>query len=73
MLDNEAFQRENLGQSYAALGCSEGDPRSALLKEGVRLLPHQVVGVNWMAEMEDGLAGGGLLADDCGTGKVSSS
>ena len=35
-------------------------------REGIRLLPHQVVGRKWMAERETGKRLGGILADDMG-------
>ncbi|KAF8266996.1 P-loop containing nucleoside triphosphate hydrolase protein [Lactarius quietus] len=39
-------------------------------REGIRLLPHQVVGRTWMAEWESGKKHGGILADDMGLGKT---
>ncbi|OCH84032.1 hypothetical protein OBBRIDRAFT_799429 [Obba rivulosa] len=38
--------------------------------EGVRLLPHQVIGRKWMADRESGKKAGGILADDMGLGKT---
>ncbi|KAI0039548.1 hypothetical protein FA95DRAFT_1684246 [Auriscalpium vulgare] len=38
--------------------------------EGIKLLPHQVVGRKWMAERESGKKLGGILADDMGLGKT---
>lgn len=35
-------------------------------KEGIVLLPHQVIGRKWMAERESGKRAGGILADDMG-------
>jgi hypothetical protein len=35
-------------------------------REGIVLLPHQVVGRKWMAERESGKRTGGILADDMG-------
>jgi SNF2 family DNA or RNA helicase len=40
------------------------------LRTTTQLHPHQIVAVNWMAEKKSSLEQGGLLADDCGTGKV---
>jgi SNF2 family DNA or RNA helicase len=39
-------------------------------REGIRLLPHQVVGRAWMTERESGKKSGGILADDMGLGKT---
>jgi hypothetical protein len=35
-------------------------------RDGVELLPHQVLGRVWMKEREDGKKFGGILADDMG-------
>ena len=69
-MDNQLFQREDYDEACATL---EIDPKMRtmpLLRPGVRLHPHQIVGAHWMLQMEEGLAHGGLLPDDCGTGKV---
>ncbi|KAH9968098.1 SNF2 family N-terminal domain-containing protein [Russula dissimulans] len=39
-------------------------------REGIRLLPHQVAGRNWLTERESGKKTGGILADDMGLGKT---
>ncbi|PFH51167.1 hypothetical protein AMATHDRAFT_85310 [Amanita thiersii Skay4041] len=39
-------------------------------KEGIELLPHQVLGRIWMRERETGKKMGGILADDMGLGKT---
>jgi hypothetical protein len=41
-----------------------------LLHKPMQLQPHLIIALNWMAEKENSLAKGGLLAGDCGTGKV---
>ena len=35
-------------------------------RDGILLLPHQIVGRKWMAERETGKRTGGILADDMG-------
>lgn len=35
-------------------------------QEGIKLLPHQVIGRKWMTERESGKKAGGILADDMG-------
>ncbi|KIM92388.1 hypothetical protein PILCRDRAFT_810445 [Piloderma croceum F 1598] len=39
-------------------------------KDGITLLPHQVLGRVWMKERETGKKAGGILADDMGLGKT---
>ncbi|KAI0088296.1 SNF2 family N-terminal domain-containing protein [Irpex rosettiformis] len=39
-------------------------------RDGIMLLPHQIVGRKWMAERESGKRTGGILADDMGLGKT---
>lgn len=36
----------------------------------VRLMPHQIIGVQWMVSMERGKHHGGILADSMGLGKT---
>jgi hypothetical protein len=71
MLNHEDFQREDVLPAYDELGIHPDQPEKTLplMKDAV-LQKHQVVGVQWMLQMENGLAKGGLLADDCGTGKT---
>ncbi|THH01396.1 hypothetical protein EW145_g6925 [Phellinidium pouzarii] len=39
-------------------------------QDGIKLLPHQVLGRVWMADRETGKKSGGILADDMGLGKT---
>ncbi|KAF7799491.1 hypothetical protein EIP86_010726 [Pleurotus ostreatoroseus] len=39
-------------------------------REGIKLMPHQVVARKWMKERETGKRNGGILADDMGLGKT---
>lgn len=47
-------------------GDMDGVNLDAAMPEGLlcKLLPHQVVGVNWMRSREEGKKKGGILADD---------
>jgi hypothetical protein len=73
LLDNEKFQRDYLDESYIILGLKQelGGAGMPLVRPGFKFHPHQIVGIRWMVDMEESLAQGGLLADECGTGKVS--
>ena len=44
--------------------------QKALKESGIKLLPHQVVGVKWLLERERSVIKGGILADDMGLGKT---
>jgi hypothetical protein len=37
----------------------------------ITLLPHQVIGLAWMLDKEQGADKGGIMADEMGLGKVS--
>lgn len=69
-MDNESFQRDNLDESFENLGVDPATRDFPFIKPGFQFMDHQIIGINWMFEQERSLAGGGLLADDCGTGKV---
>ena len=69
-MDNQEFLRENLEESMTALGSTMENRTFKPLHKPTQLQPHQIIAVNWMTEKENSLAKGGLLADDCGTGKV---
>jgi len=67
-MDNQEYQKENVERSIAALGITMESRTFKLLHKPMLLQPHQIIAVNWMAEEENSLAKGGLLADDRGTG-----
>jgi len=69
-MDNREFQRENLEESMAALDITMEIRTFKPLYKPTQLQRHQIIEVNWIAEKEDSLVKRGLLADDCGTGKV---
>jgi len=69
-MDNQEFQREILKESMAALGITMEIKNFKPLHKPTQFQPHQMIAVNWMAEKENSLAKGGLLADDCSTGKI---
>src|SRR5207249_8769399 len=62
-------ERDDLEASLDMLGL-EGENRYLKYMPRVKLLDHQVIAAAWMCRMEDGLPGGGLLADECGIGKT---
>jgi len=70
-MDNQEFQTEHLEETMAALGITMEIRTFKLLHKPTQLQPLQNIAVNWMAEKENSLVKGGLLADDCGTGKVT--
>ena len=72
LLDTEGFQRDYLEESYEILKVRPEDKGAGipLVRPTLRFYPHQIVGIRWMVEMEASLAQGGLLADECGLGKV---
>jgi SNF2 family DNA or RNA helicase len=70
LMDNLEVQRENLEASMAAFGITMEIRTSKPLQKPTQLQLNQIIAVNWMAEKENCLVKGGLLADDCGTGKV---
>ena len=70
IMDNEMFQRENLKELFIALGIDPVTCTFPLIKPPFKFMDHKIIGINWMKEQEESLAGGGLLTDDCVTGKV---
>ena len=69
-MDNQQFQREYYDDACAILGINPEMRIMQLLRPGVCLHTHQMVGAHWILQIEEELAYGGLLADDYGTGKV---
>jgi len=69
-MDNPELEREHLELSTAALGIALETRTFKPLHKPTQLQPYHSITVNCMAEKENGLAKGGLLADDCGTGVV---
>ena len=67
LIDNRGFQIEILEESMAASGITMEISTFKLLHKPMQVQPHQIITVSWMAEKENCLANGGLLADDCGT------
>ncbi|KAI5776440.1 hypothetical protein EDC01DRAFT_780112 [Geopyxis carbonaria] len=69
MMENIRFQRENVEEAMLNLrvGIDGKVPWIAIKTP----MAHQVVGINWMVQQEDGPVCGGLLAVDCGVGKSS--
>jgi len=70
MQQSEDALRELVEGMYE--GDMDGVDTDAAMPEGLscKLLPHQVVGVNWMKSREEGKKRGGILADDMGFGKT---
>ncbi|KAF8543076.1 hypothetical protein BDD12DRAFT_802362 [Trichophaea hybrida] len=70
LMNNENFQRENVEELCKTLGITMENRIFLPHKTTTQLDPHQIDAVNWMADMENGLEQGVLLADDCGTSKT---
>ncbi|KAF7982840.1 hypothetical protein HWV62_25802 [Athelia sp. TMB] len=69
----EKALRELVEESHNDDAETEIDMSQAIVdgfREGVALLPHQVLGRAWMKERETGKKLGGILADDMGLGKT---
>ncbi|KAI0922976.1 hypothetical protein AcV5_009827 [Taiwanofungus camphoratus] len=70
--DAEKALRDLVTDVYAH-GAHEVSTEDAIVegfREGIKLLPHQVVSRRWMADRESGKKTGGILADDMGLGKT---
>jgi len=67
---NQEFQREKLEESMAVFDITMEIRTFKPLLKTTQLQWHRIIAVNWMAEKKSTLEKGGLLADDCGTGKV---
>lgn len=70
MQQSEDALRELVEGMYE--GDMDGVDTDAAMPEGLscKLLPHQVVGVNWMKSREEGKKKGGILADDVGHQRI---
>jgi hypothetical protein len=60
-MDNQQFQRENLQESMAVLRITMQIRTFKPLHKLTHSQPHQIIAENWMAEMENSLAKGGLF------------
>jgi hypothetical protein len=56
----------SMNQDVAASIDLEEDAIVPGFREGIKLLPHQIVGRAWMKDRETGKKAGGILADDMG-------
>ena len=67
--ETEKHLKELVEQSMNDTSSDKVDMSRAVVegfREHIRLLPHQVIGRDWMAERESGKKAGGILADDMG-------
>ena len=69
-MDNKMFEKVYLSESFVAQGINSVRRVFPLIKPPFKFMDHQIIGINWMKEQEESSEGGGLLADDFGTGKV---
>jgi len=68
-MDNHSLLTENMEKLIAAFGITVVTRTFKPLYKPTLLHPHHIIAVNWMTEREDSFPKGGLLADDCSTGK----
>ncbi|KII91481.1 hypothetical protein PLICRDRAFT_51622 [Plicaturopsis crispa FD-325 SS-3] len=71
--DAENALRDLVAGSYTGedeVAVEDDDAIVEGFRDGVELLPHQVIGRAWMRERESGKKCGGILADDMGLGKT---
>ncbi|KAI5455500.1 hypothetical protein NCC49_000308 [Naganishia albida] len=61
---------ENVTVAEAATKLGLAHMEALLPGMSVRLMPHQIIGVQWMVSMERGKHHGGILADSMGLGKT---
>ncbi|KAI0037045.1 SNF2 family N-terminal domain-containing protein, partial [Vararia minispora EC-137] len=64
----QAFDGRDDGEESEPIDMSEAIIEG--FRDGIKLLPHQIIGRKWMAEREKGKKRGGILADDMGLGKT---
>lgn len=69
-MDNEEFQLENIEESFALLGLALVTQEVPLARPSSMIIDHQIIGINWLSEQEDILAGCEHLVDAYGTGKM---
>ncbi|KAI9826779.1 MAG: hypothetical protein M1826_006574 [Phylliscum demangeonii] len=71
LLDNCAYQRDNLSQAIQALNIRDSARLTiAGMGPGLILKPHQVLGIQALREFEESFFHAGLLADNVGLGKT---
>ena len=71
--ESEKELRDLMGNSMNQDINVDIDPEDAIVpgfREGITLMPHQIIGRAWMKDRETGKKAGGILADDMGLGKT---
>ncbi|TFY74691.1 hypothetical protein EWM64_g9322 [Hericium alpestre] len=66
----QTFDGREEGEDGAGPEIDESEAIVEGFREGIKLLPHQILGRKWMTERESGKKTGGILADDMGLGKT---
>ncbi|KAF8542393.1 hypothetical protein BDD12DRAFT_802946 [Trichophaea hybrida] len=70
LMKNEICEREHMEESCQTLGITIENRTFMPLKPTNQLHPHWIVADDLMVEKENRVEQGGLLADDCGTGRT---